>query len=221
MITANNSIASIDSERRALRKIMLERRFRVQQEQPEVVERMRCCLRQWLESCNSSLIGFYRPIRGEPDLTEVFEEWASQEDGRGLCVPVVDDLSKKRMHFSAWDGKDIRTGAYGIEEPACDVPVDPEVIFSPCVGVTPEGFRLGNGGGFFDRWLAECRGCGLMPTTVAVAFDCLIIEDFHPMPYDVPMDWILSESGVHPAQRERADAPRRRPVETIASNSAG
>ena len=97
----------------------------------------------------------------------------------------------------------VRIGSYGIEEPIEDYSVEPEVILVPCVGVTREGYRLGNGGGYFDRWLAERN-----PVTVAVAYEALVTEDFAPEEFDIPLDWILTESGIRRAGTKTDRSPK-------------
>lgn len=151
MITANNSADFKAISRQSLRKLMLEKRSRVQVECPTAVENLSAHLLQWLAERAVSRLGFYRPIKNEPDLTEPLLTWKLGSPQRCLCVPVVDDSRSKTMHYARWEAERVRIGCYGIEEPIEDILVDPEVILVPCVGVTREGFRLGNGGGYFDR----------------------------------------------------------------------
>ena len=184
---------------------MLERRYQIQNEQPMLVPSLQWHLRQWLSEQNFKVVGFYRPIRAEPDITQILLEWVSQQKGRQLCVPVIDDASSRRMHYSVWNPEYVRTRMFGIEEPEKDVPIKPDVIFSPCVGITQDGFRLGNGGGFFDCWLTvqKKRRCDVI--AVAVAFECLWIDEFTPQTFDMPMDWILTESGIRNAKQKGGD----------------
>lgn len=92
-------------------------------------------------------------------------------------------------------------GAFGIQEPQIDRLVCPDVIFSPCLGVNHLGFRLGNGGGFFDRYLLQ-RKLDCKPlTTVAVAFDELIVDENYQQQHDIAFDWIATESGFRPTKK--------------------
>lgn len=86
-------------------------------------------------------------------------------------------------------------GAFGIEEPKIDRLVYPDVIFAPCVGVNRLGVRLGNGGGFFDRYLLQRRLDSKPVTTVAVAFDELVVDENYQQQHDIAFDWIVTESG--------------------------
>ena len=142
MITANNSADFKAISRQSLRKLMLEKRSRVQVECSTAVENLSAHLLQWLAERAVSRLGVYRPIKNEPDLTEPLLTWKLGSPQRCLCVPVVDDSRSKTMHYARWEAERVRIGCYGIEEPIEDILVDPEVILVPCVGVTREGFRL-------------------------------------------------------------------------------
>ncbi len=99
-----------------------------------------------------------------------------------------------RMHYRAWDGRmPVLVDECGIA--SCDgAPVEPDVVLVPCIGFTPEGFRLGYGGGYFDRWLA------LHPqvTAVGVAWAVGAIQAgaYEPQPHDIAMTLIVTEHGV-------------------------
>ena len=148
-----------------------------------------------LAATERSCIGFYRPIRGEPDITDVLAAWAAASPGRSLCVPVVDDARNGLMHFALWTpSARMHAGVWNIEVPEEDVPVEPDMIFAPCVGVNRRGMRLGNGGGFFDRYLSRRRAAGEDVETVAVAYDELVTEAFEAQPYDEPFAWIITQS---------------------------
>jgi 5-formyltetrahydrofolate cyclo-ligase len=98
------------------------------------------------------------------------------------------------MHYRRWDGR-----APTIRD-ECGIPssdgevVVPDVVIVPCVGFTDDGFRLGYGGGYFDRWLAAHRGV----TAVGVAWSLgrLGPDEFHPGPQDLPLSLIVTEHGV-------------------------
>ena len=165
---------------------MLEKRRSVLIEQPLVLEKLSMHLLRWLGERDVSRLGFYRPIRSEPDLTGPLIKWKDSEPGRCLCVPVIDDCRTKTMHYALWSSDAVRIGSYGIEEPIEDYSVEPEVILVPCVGVTREG----------------------NPVTVAVAYEALVTEDFAPEEFDIPLDWILTESGIRRAGTKTDRSPK-------------
>jgi 5,10-methenyltetrahydrofolate synthetase len=58
------------------------------------------------------------------------------------------------------------------------------------------GFRLGNGGGYYDRTFAEA---GLRPVLIGIAYECLRLESIGPEPHDVPVDLVVTEEQVYSA----------------------
>lgn len=179
-------------ERQALRRRFLCLRQVVTQKCPQTAVRLVTAIRQWLATQDGRCAGIYSPFRGEPDVRP-----GVKAAGLALAYPVVDDKAAGRMHYLRVTGDTaFAAGAYGIEEPQGGEIVVPDIIFSPCVAVTPEGFRLGNGGGFFDRYMAGLALENRRPVTVAVAYDALVTRDFQPQAHDVAFDWIATEFGV-------------------------
>ena len=83
--------------------------------------------------------------------------------------------------------------AYGIPKPKDTEVVVPTLLFVPCVGYGFGGYRLGYGGGFYDRTLAKLQP---QPFTVGLGFAQGFLSDFEAEPHDVPLDAILNELGV-------------------------
>jgi 5,10-methenyltetrahydrofolate synthetase len=82
--------------------------------------------------------------------------------------------------------------AYGIPKPKDTEVIVPTLLFVPCVGYSAGGFRLGYGGGFYDRTLAALAP---KPFTVGLGFTEAYVDDFEPEPHDVPLDAILNDNG--------------------------
>jgi 5,10-methenyltetrahydrofolate synthetase len=98
------------------------------------------------------------------------------------------------MHYRAWDGQ-TPTLADECGIPSCTgATVVPDVVLVPCVGFTADAYRLGYGGGYFDRWLALNPGV----TTVGVAWSNAEIrsDEFEPQPHDEPLTLMVTERGV-------------------------
>jgi 5,10-methenyltetrahydrofolate synthetase len=86
-------------------------------------------------------------------------------------------------------------GFWGIMVPKQGQPVIPDVVIAPVVGFC--GFyRLGHGGGYFDRTLAAMRP---KPLAIGVGTEASRIEGFVPQPHDIPMDVIVTEAAVYRA----------------------
>ena len=93
------------------------------------------------------------------------------------------------LRYSRWrSSAKMRRGRWGIAEPAVDDWLDPELVIAPLVGVDAGDYRLGNGGGYFDRTLAAADP---RPFAVGVGFGCARIETIYPLPHDIAMDAVL------------------------------
>ena len=100
----------------------------------------------------------------------------------------------KTLTFHAWyPGCPMEEDAYGIPKPKDTEVIVPTLLFVPCVGYGPGGFRLGYGGGFYDRTLATLQP---KPFTVGLGYSHGWLPDLEPEPHDVPLDAILNDKGV-------------------------
>ncbi|MFV0600968.1 MAG: 5-formyltetrahydrofolate cyclo-ligase [Brachymonas sp.] len=163
-----------------------------------VTERLQRVMRLWLLRRNDVTIGAYWPIKGEFDPLPALHRW--KEDGelleepqrRRIGLPVV-DKEHKTLKFHAWyPGCPMEEDAYGIPKPKETEVIVPTLLFVPCVGYGPGGYRLGYGGGFYDRTLATVQP---HPYTVGLSFAHGFIEDLMPEPHDIALDAILNENG--------------------------
>ncbi|HEY6918451.1 MAG TPA: 5-formyltetrahydrofolate cyclo-ligase, partial [Tabrizicola sp.] len=78
--------------------------------------------------------------------------------------------------------------------PPPDAPVlTPDIALAPLVGWTVEGYRLGYGGGYFDRTLAALSP---RPFTIGIGFETACLPTIFPQPHDIPLDVILTETGI-------------------------
>jgi len=156
-------------------------------------------MRIWLVNRPDIVIGAYWPIKGEFDPLPALHRW--KEDGelldepqpRRIGLPVVDKVHKT-LKFPAWfPGCYMEEDAYGITKPKETEVIIPTLLFVPCVGYGPGGFRLGYGGGFYDRTLSELQP---KPYTVGLGFTNGFVGDLESEPHDVPLDAILNDNGV-------------------------
>ena len=115
--------------------------------------------------------------------------------GKRLCVPLCTEPGIMELRqVTSLD--QLVPGTYGILEPLADAPkvdVD-EVDFAilPCVTCNHLGQRLGQGGGYYDRFLAHYRG-----GTVLLCREKLIREEIPLEPRDIPVPWVLTERGLY------------------------
>lgn len=130
----------------------------------------------------------------EIDTHAILEDALSS--GKTLCVPLCTTAPgiMELRRISALD--QLVSGAYGILEPKPDCPrVNPdEVDFAvlPCLSCNRLGQRLGQGGGYYDRFLSVYRG-----GTVLLCREKIMREELPVEPHDYPIPWVLTENGLY------------------------
>jgi 5-formyltetrahydrofolate cyclo-ligase len=136
------------------------------------------------------VLGAYWPVRGEPDLSALLGLLAA--GGKRLALPVV-DAPAMPLRFVAWTpGDALVAGPYGIPRPASDETVVPDMLVIPCVGFDARCFRIGYGGGFYDRTLAALAAQGATPFAAGVAHDEAQVEDVAPGHHDLALDAVVT-----------------------------
>ena len=136
-------------------------------------------------------ISLYWPFKGEPDL----RGWmASVDAAGGTCLLPVVTAKGQPLTFRAWkQGEKLERGVWNILFPADGPEQTPDIVIAPLVGFDHGCYRLGYGGGFFDRTLAHL---GRPPLVIGVGFSQQRIGTIHPLPHDIPMDVIVTENEV-------------------------
>ena len=110
--------------------------------------------------------------------------------GKIVCAPRV-DIENSQMRFFRLDDLDAATrGPWGVREPVSPEIVRPEIVFAPGLAFDPKGRRLGTGGGWYDRVLAE------IPLKFGVTFGGQIVDEVPVESHDIHMDWVASEVGL-------------------------
>lgn len=135
----------------------------------------------------ADIIGLYSPIRCEPNLRAFYQDL--HEAGKRLALPVV--LAKdSALGFVAWaPGDPMEKDDFGVLIPTRrSTYIQPDTLLIPCVGYNAARFRLGYGGGFYDRTLAQLP----QAYSVGIAYQ-LAYCDFAPDTYDLAMSCIVTE----------------------------
>ncbi|RWM13577.1 MAG: 5-formyltetrahydrofolate cyclo-ligase [Mesorhizobium sp.] len=135
------------------------------------------------------MVSLYWPFRGEPDL----RPWmASVNERRGrTALPVVVEKGQPLVFRAYAPGDRLEKGVWNIPIPAEGDPVLPDIVISPVVGIDPRQYRLGYGGGFFDRTLAAMPS---KPLVIGVGYELQRIATIYPQPHDIPMDRVVTET---------------------------
>lgn len=141
-------------------------------------------------------IALYWPIKGEPDLRPLALEIARAGGMTALPVVTAPGLP---LTFRFWRrGDPLLRGIWNIPVPSDQAPlVTPDIVIAPVVGFDPVCYRLGYGGGYYDRTLVQ------LPSTtraVGVGYNAARIGSIYPQSYDIPMDIVITESGLNRPQ---------------------
>jgi 5,10-methenyltetrahydrofolate synthetase len=186
------------SDKKALRQRLLHERLHLEDRAARSAA-LQDVLRVWLLGRSDTTIGAYWPIKGEFDPLPALHRW--KEDGelmdqpqrRRVGLPVI-DKTHKTLSFHVWyPGCPMEEDAYGIPKPQNTEHLTPTLLLVPCVGYAAGGYRLGYGGGFYDRTLAALAP---RPFTVGLGYTHGFLEEFHPEEHDEPLDAILNDNGV-------------------------
>jgi 5,10-methenyltetrahydrofolate synthetase len=144
----------------------------------------------WWNEKRLHTIGVYWPMRGEPDLHAVYATLHRQ--GVQLALPIV-VADNQPLKFVAWTpGEAMNKDRFGASVPVAANPeLEPQALIIPCLGFNHERFRLGYGGGFYDRTLVHAP----RPYTVGVAY--AVCETFFDVePFDIALDIIVTDQTV-------------------------
>jgi 5,10-methenyltetrahydrofolate synthetase len=189
---------SVKEWRRAQRKRLIEARLALD---PDTLEAWRIRIDGHLERFFPALaagrLAFCWPVKGEYDARHL----AKTLRGRGAltALPVV-VAPKRPLVFREWHpGVELARGPLDIPYPVGSPEVAPDTVLLPMNGWDAQGYRLGYGGAYFDRTLASLAA---KPLVIGVAYEMARLETIHPQPWDVPMDYVVTERGVY--RREAA-----------------
>jgi len=139
------------------------------------------------------ILGIYWPFRAEFDPRPLVDALVAA--GRGVALPVVVD-KKGPLEYRAWaPGDPLMAGVWDIPIPEKREIVVPSIVLAPVVGFDRACYRLGYGGGYFDRTLGVLDP---RPLAIGVGFAAQAVATIYPQPFDIPMDMIVTEIGVTP-----------------------
>ena len=133
---------------------------------------------------------FCWPIKHEPDVRALLADWARAGGRTALPVVVAEG---QPLAFREWTPEmPLEPDRYGIPTPTAGEWLRPDLILLPLNGFDAAGYRLGYGGGFFDRTLAALAP---RPLAVGVGFEINRVDSIRPEAHDQRLDWIVTENG--------------------------
>jgi len=138
------------------------------------------------------VLAFCWPIKNEYDARHLAK--TLRERGALTALPVV-VAPKQPLAFREWHpGVSLATGPLDIPYPVGSQELTPDAVLLPMNGWDPQGYRLGYGGGFFDRTLASLKK---RPIVIGISYEMARMETIHPQSWDIPVDYVVTEAGVY------------------------
>ena len=162
----------------------------------QVLAALRARIDQHLERAFGDLVhgifAFCWPYRNEYDARHLAA--ALRRRGARTALPVV-VAPRTPLIFREWQpGTALAEGPLGIPYPVGASEVRPDTVLLPMLGWDGDGYRLGYGGGFFDRTFAALEK---RPRVIGVAYEQAYLPTIHPQPHDIPADFVVTERGAY------------------------
>ncbi len=147
-------------------------------------------IENWNIFQKSETILTYMPIKSEVDLTPLLGQYPHKK----WILPRILPQQDHSMVFHPYDARHLIRHPFGMDEPAPDLPVvspdQMELALVPGLAFDLPGWRLGYGGGYYDRFLTSFHGI-----SAGIVFQTLLLEEIPHSRLDIPMCWIISEQG--------------------------
>ena len=189
-----SALSDIKSVKKQLRLDALARRDALAPEMRiEASLGMADIARQFSVAHGDVVSGFW-PMRSEVDLRPLM--FALREKGTRLVLPAI--LDKTTIVFRELvRGAELIDMGFGTFGPGPEaVVLDPSLMLVPLAAFDGRGHRIGYGAGYYDRAIARLIERGMKPKLVGVAFECQRVERIPDEPHDMPLEMILTESGL-------------------------
>lgn len=160
-------------------------------------KRMTASLCAMLPAPQKAVIGFCWPFKAEFDARFAVHHW--REQGAVAALPEVIGKGQPLRFSQWWPGAPMTRGVYDIPIPDGTPVLPPDIAIVPMNACDGRGYRLGYGGGYFDRTLAALERRVL---AIGVTYDACRVPSIFPQAHDIPMDFIVTEAGIYSAGGE-------------------
>ncbi|HHW7507410.1 TPA: 5-formyltetrahydrofolate cyclo-ligase [Mannheimia haemolytica] len=186
-----NQLSLTDLRSQLRQSMRLKRQSLTADQQAQAAESIIPQALSLIESYQASHIAFYLPFNGEISPLPLMEQLLQQ--GKKLYLPLLHPFTSGQLLFLNYDCKtSLKFNRLRIQEPVLDVrniiPLQElEMIFTPLVACDKAGNRLGMGGGFYDRTLAQAPHL----ISVGLAHECQQVEQLPIESWDMPLDYII------------------------------
>ena len=180
-------------EKKALRKFLINRRSELGPSvdfQNNIINNVK----PLIEKTESEFIGTYISFRDELDTKKLNQYLLERK--LNLALPVIDFKTKEINFFIYQKDTELIENKFSILEPKNkDELIFPKIIFIPLLGYSKSGFRLGYGGGYYDKYLSKNGGGDVKK--IGVAFSFQEVEEIPVEDHDERLDWILTEKHLY------------------------
>ncbi|MBL1141460.1 MAG: 5-formyltetrahydrofolate cyclo-ligase [Proteobacteria bacterium] len=185
---SSNDWESIRQWRQSQRELLIRSRIKIGSKKRKIkLEKLGLCLAKTLETLDKGMIGFYWPIKGEFDLRNFVEDYL--DEGWSAALPAVVD-SGKPLEFRLWTPETkLIPGVWNIPTPVEQNIVEPSVLIVPLVGFDGDNYRLGYGGGYYDRTIVSFKN---RPYAIGIGLDITRLATIYPQTHDIPMDEVIT-----------------------------
>jgi len=180
-----------------LRQELLTKRLDLHQD-PSLREELETKVSQFLNETNANYVGIYWPIKSEFDVRPLALDWSAKNPKKKLALPVV-QLNKPLM-FGEWNqDTTFVKGPQNINEPLLDSfnsKIEPDLLIIPCLGWSIQNnqfWRIGYGGGYYDRTIAEFKKNNRFVQTVGLSYKALEVKEgaWRPQSHDQALDLMI------------------------------
>ena len=183
-------------EKEALRKFLINRRSELGPSidfQSNILNN----IKPLIEEIENEYIGTYISFRDELDTKKLNQYLLERE--LNLALPAIDFRNKEINFFMYQKNTELIENKFSILEPKNkDKVIFPKIILIPLLGYSKSGFRLGYGGGYYDKYLSK-NGIGDVKK-IGIAFSFQEVEEIPVEDHDERLDWILTEKHLYKVQ---------------------
>lgn len=179
----------MSADKDAARKAAFVRRKAAHEAQREAASQ---ALIHHLADCTGRIIAAYLPIRTEADPLPAMAALAASNR---ICVPVIEGAGQP-LSFREWrPGCALVPGPFKVSVPATGATLVPDLVIAPMLAFDEALYRLGYGGGFYDRTLEQLRRIGPVEA-VGFAYAAQYAEALPREATDQPLDRLITEAGL-------------------------
>ena len=183
-------------EKEALRKFLINRRSELGPSidfQSNILNN----IKPLIEEIENEYIGTYISFRDELDTIKLNQYLLERE--LNLALPAIDFQTKEINFFMYHKNTELIENKFSILEPKNkDKVIFPKIILIPLLGYSKSGFRLGYGGGYYDKYLSK-NDIGDVKK-IGIAFSFQEVEEIPVEDHDERLDWILTEKHLYKVQ---------------------